>query len=135
MKKLNEIYGKKNFYLNNALSELKKFLAKLDAFIHVYSRNQNGIFSLLNCKFVGENKLILMSILYTSLGVYLDKYGTLTSLWSFFIFIALIFVLIVIRNYDDDNISSDNLENINNELKSGVVELQMKSESKQELIE
>ena len=76
-----------------------------------------------------------MSILYTSLGVYLDKYGTLTSLWSFFIFIALIFVLIVIRNYDDDNISSDNLENINNELKSGVVELQMKSESKQELIE
>ena len=76
-----------------------------------------------------------MSILYTSLGVYLDKYGTLTSLWSFFIFIALIFVLIVIRNYDDDNISSDNLENINNELKSGIVELQMKSESKQELIE
>ena len=100
-----------------------------------FTKNKNGIFSLLNCKFVGENKLILMSILYTSLGVYLDKYGTLTSLWSFFIFIALIFVLIVIRNYDDDNISSDNLENINNELKSGVVELQMKSESKQELIE
>ena len=135
LNELNEIYSKKNKYINKSVLEIEKFLAKIDALLHNYATNKDGIFSLLNCKFVGENKLILMSILYTSLGVYLDKYGTLTSLWSFFIFIALIFVLIVIRNYDDDNISSDNLENINNELKSGVVELQMKSESKQELIE
>ena len=133
MKKLNEIYGKKNFYLNNALSELKKFLAKLDAFIHVYSRNQNGIFSLLNCKFVGENKLILMSVLYDSLGVYLDKYGTLTSLWSFFLFIGVIFVTIVIRSNESDDMDSNNIENINLQ-QIEPIELELTSEGNKKLI-
>ena len=133
LKKLNEIYGKKNFYLNNALSELKKFLAKLDAFIHVYSRNQNGIFSLLNCKFVGENKLILMSVLYDSLGVYLDKYGTLTSLWSFFLFIGVIFITIVIRSNESDDMDSNNIENINLQ-QIEPIELELTSEGNKKLI-
>ena len=96
-------------YISKAIIEIKKFLAKLDGFLHSYSTNKDGVFSLLNCKFVGENKLILMNVLYTSLGVYLDKYGTFTSLWSMFLFIGLIFVTIVIRNNDNDNLDSNNI--------------------------
>ena len=132
LKELNQIYGEKNKYVNSAAIEIKKFIAKLNKFLKNYATNDGGIFSLLNCKFVGENKLILMSILYTSLGVYLDKYGTLTSLWSFFIFVALIFIIIVIRNYDTDD--NDNNTNINYLLPNGQIELQMKEGSNQELI-
>ena len=133
LNKLNEIYGKKNLYLNNALNELKKFLEQLNRFVHIYSTNKDGIFSLLNCKFVGENKIILMSVLYDSLGVYLDKYGTLTSIWSMFLFIGVIFVTIVIRSNDNDNLDSNKIENINL-LQVEPIELELKSEGNQELI-
>ena len=133
LNELNKIYGKKNIYINKALTEIKKFLTKLEGFLHVYTKNKNGIFSLLNCKFVGENKLILMNVLYTSLGVYLDKYGILTSLWSLFLFFGLIFVTIVIRSEDDD-ISSNNIENVNNFPQGEILELEMKSENSQKLI-
>ena len=39
-----------------------------------------------------------MNILYTSLGVYLDLFGTVTSILSLFIFIGIICILIVIKN-------------------------------------
>ena len=132
LNKLNKIYGNKNIYITKALNEIKKFLAKLDGLIHVYSTNKDGVFSLLNCKFVGENKLILMNVLYTSLGVYLDKYGTLTSLWSMFLFIGLIFVTIIIRNNENDDLDSDNIENTNSQQKEPI-ELILKSESDQNL--
>ena len=130
LNELNKIYGNKNMYINKALIEIKKFLAKLEGFLHSYATNDNGngILNLLNCKFVGENKLILMNVLYTSLGVYLDKYGTLTSIWSMFLFIAIIFVVIIIRNNDNDNIDSNNLNNL---LQGEQIELQMKSGSDQ----
>ena len=133
LKKLNEIYGKKNLYLNNALNEFKIFLTQLNGLIHTYSTNKDGIFSLLNCKFVGENKLILMNILYTSLGVYLDKYGTLTSLWSMVLFIGVIFVTIVIRNHENDNLDSNKIENINFK-QIEPIELELKSEGDKNLL-
>ena len=133
LSKLNEIYGNKNSYMNKALNELKEFLANLEGLIHTYSTNKDGIFSLLNCKFVGENKIILMNVLYTSLGVYLDIYGTLTSLWSMFLFIGIIFVTIVIRNNENNNPDSKEIENINlPQVKP--IELQLKSEDNLELI-
>ena len=39
-----------------------------------------------------------MDILYTSLGVYLDYFGVMTVLFSLFLFIGIIFILIVIKN-------------------------------------
>ena len=134
LNELNKIYGRKNVYINKALIEIKKFLAKLEGFLNNYTKNKNGIFSLLNCKFVGENKLILMNVLYTSLGVYLDKYGTLTSLWAMFLFIGLIFVTIVIRNNENDHVSSNDIENINDLQNREPMEFQLKSESNQELM-
>ena len=134
LKELNKIYGSKNMYISKAIIEIKKFLAKLDGFLHSYSTNKDGVFSLLNCKFVGENKLILMNVLYTSLGVYLDKYGTLTSLWSLFLFIGLIFVTIVIRNDENDNVDSNKKENINNLKEGKLIELHLKSEGNQKLL-
>ena len=125
---LNKIFSDKNNYLHLSVIEIRKLLIKINGFIKNYATNKNGIFSLLNCKFVGENKLILMSILYTSLGIYLDKYGTLTSLWSFFAFVALIFVVIVIRNYKPVNGNNDNVE------QKVQIELQMKDEDSQYLI-
>ena len=103
-------------------------MVKINGFLKKYITNKDGIFSLLNCKFVGNNKLILMSILYTSLGVYLDKYGTLTSLWSFFAFVALIFIIIVVRTHEPEYGNIDNVE------QRVQIELQMKSENNQELI-
>ena len=134
LNELNKIYGNKNMYINKAIIEIKKFLVKLDGFLHYYSTNKDGIFSLLNCKFVGENKIILMSVLYSSLGVYLDKYGTLTSLWSLFLFIGLIFVTIVIRNNENDNVDSNKKENINNLKQGKLIELHLKSEGNQKLL-
>ena len=128
LSKLNEIFSYKNYFLQVSVIEIKKLLARISGFIKNYTINKNGIFSLLNCKFVGENKLIFMSLLYTSLGVYLDKYGTLTCLWSFFSFTALIFIVIVIRNHEPEN---GNIDDIEQKIK---IKLQMKSENNQELI-
>ena len=79
---------------------------------------KENVFSLLNCKFVGENKKILLDILYTSLGVYLDYFGLTTVLFSLFLFIGIIFILIVIKNTDLEakagvnNQYSETLDNI-----------------------
>ena len=108
-------------------------MTQLNGLIHTYSTNKDGIFSLLNCKFVGENKLILMNILYTSLGVYLDKYRTLTSLWSMVLFIGVIFVTIVIRNHENDNLDSNKIENINFK-QIEPIELELKSEGDKNLL-
>ena len=126
--KLNEIVKIKNQFLRISVIEIKKLLEKINGFLKNYITNKDGIFSLLNCKFVGDNKLILMSILYTSLGVYLDKYGTLTSLWSFFAFVALIFIIIVVRTHESEYGNIDNVE------QRVQIELQMKSANNQELI-
>ena len=62
----------------------------------------DNIFSFLNCKFIGNNKLIFMNILYSSLGVYLDLFGTFIIIFSLFIFIGIVFILIIIKNNKKD---------------------------------
>ena len=76
------------------------------------------MFSLLNCKFIGVNKLILMDTLYLSLGKSLDLFGTFLVLLSIFLFIGVIFILIVIKNNktkkgeDDNTFAFEQLNNI-----------------------
>ena len=74
-----------------------------------------------------------MSVLYDSLGVYLDKYGTLTSLWSFFLFIGVIVVTSVIRSNESDDMDSNNIENINLQ-QIEPIELELTSEGNKKLI-
>ena len=96
--KLNQIFSEKNNYLINSLDYATYPINRIEGTVNKYISGKDNIFSLLNCKFVGENKLLLMHVLYTSLGVYLDTFGIVTCLFSFFIFVGIIFILIVIKN-------------------------------------
>ena len=115
---LNEIFKKKNEYLIKALDYSLTPINNIEDTVSNYIKGENNIFTLLNCKFVGENKKILMHILYTSLGVYLDMFGLVTCLLSLFIFVGIIFILIVIKNSKldtkegADNVNLDTLEDI-----------------------
>ena len=95
---LNRLFGEKNTYLLNILNDASSPIDNIEKTFTSYISGNENIFSFLNCKFVGENKLLLMNILYTSLGVYLDLFGTVTSILSLFIFIGIICILIVIKN-------------------------------------
>ena len=109
--KLNEIFSKKNEYLIKSLDYATYPINRIGNTINKYISGKDNIFSLLNCKFVGENKLILMHVLYTSLGVYLDSFGIVTCLFSLFIFVGIIFILIVIKNSKlDTKGGADNLD-------------------------
>ena len=111
LNKLNEIFSKKNEYLIKSLDYATYPINRIGNTVNKYISGKDNIFSLLNCKFVGENKLILMHVLYTSLGVYLDSFGIVTCLFSLFIFVGIIFILIVIKNSKlDTKGGADNLD-------------------------
>ena len=95
---LNKLFGQKNYYLRQSLNYAYKGMKDIvKTFIQYISENDN-MFSLLNCKFVGNNKLIMMNILYTSLGTYIESIGILTIMFSLSIFIGIVFILIIIKN-------------------------------------
>ena len=98
LNELNKIFNRKNQYLIKTLNNADKPINNIVKSITGYISGNESAFDLLNCKFVGENKKILMDILYTSLGVYLDYFGVMTVLFSLFLFIGIIFILIVIKN-------------------------------------
>lgn len=98
LNELNRIYAEKNEYLIKALEYALDPIVRIEQTYKKYESGKDNIFSLLNCKFVGDNKLILMDVLYTSLGYYLDVFGTCTSLMSLFIFVGIVCILIVIKN-------------------------------------
>ena len=98
LNKLNDIFSQKNDYLIKSLEYATYPIDRIENTVSKYISGKDNIFSLLNCKFVGENKLLLMHVLYTSLGVYLDTFGIVTVLFSLFIFVGIIFILIVIKN-------------------------------------
>ena len=112
--KLNEIYGEKNHYLQETISSAVGVVENIgNTFI---SYGTSNIFSFLNCKFVGNNKLMLIDSLYTSLGVYLEAFGVTTILFSLFIFIGIVFIIIIVKNNkkdDNDGLSSVNIETLN----------------------
>ena len=111
LNKLNEIFSKKNDYLLKSLDYATYPINRIESTVNKYISGKDNIFSLLNCKFVGENKLLLMHVLYTSLGVYLDTFGIVTVLFSLFIFVGIIFILIVIKNSKlDTKGGADNLD-------------------------
>ena len=61
--------------------------------------------------------MILIHLLYTSLGLYLDYFGIFTILMSLFIFIGVIFILILIKNSKLDEkggVSDIDLETLTN---------------------
>ena len=102
LNELNRLYGKRNEILDKCLNSIYEEMEKIgNTFLNYVSENDN-MFSFLNCKFIGNNKLIFMNILYTSLGVYLDYLGTFIILISLFIFIGIVFILIVIKNNKKD---------------------------------
>ena len=54
------MFGQKNYYLRQSLNYAYKGMKDIvKTFIQYISENDN-MFSLLNCKFVGNNKLIMM---------------------------------------------------------------------------
>ena len=113
---LNKIYGEKNKYINTALISTTGIIEVIINSFKQYISGNDSMFSLLNCRFVGENKLMLMDILYTSLGLYLDLLGTFTILFSLFIFIGIIFILIILKNAqtnEKEGVSDMNLETLN----------------------
>ena len=114
---LNEIYGEKNKYINTALTSATGIIKVIIDSFKQYISGKDSMFSLLNCRFVGENKLMLMDILYTSLGLYLDLLGTFIILFSLFIFIGIIFILIILKNAqtnEKEGVGDMNLETFNN---------------------
>ena len=61
--------------------------------------------------------MILIHLLYTSLGLYLDYFAIFTILMSLFIFIGVIFILILIKNSKLDEkggVSDIDLETLTN---------------------
>ena len=117
LNKLNKIYGEKNKYLHNALTASSGIIGNIGDSFRKLITGKDNIFTLLNCKFVGKNKLILIHLLYTSLGLYLDYFGIFTILMSLFIFIGVIFILILIKNSKLDEkggVSDIDLETLTN---------------------
>ena len=119
LRNLSKLYEEKNKYINSALNSATFIISQIvETFRNYLSGDEHNIFSLLNCKFVGNNKLMLLDILYTSLGIALDLFGTITIIISLLIFLGIIFILIIIKNSNFNekngipNISLTTLENI-----------------------
>ena len=119
LRNLSKLYEEKNKYINSALNSATFIISQIvETFRNYLSGDEHNIFSLLNCKFVGNNKLMLLDILYTSLGIALDLFGTITIIISLLIFLGVIFILIIIKNSNLNekngipNISLTTLENI-----------------------
>ena len=102
LNELNRLYGERNDYLDKCLNSMYEEMEKIGNTFMKYVSEKDNMFSFLNCKFIGNNKLIFMDILYTSLGVYLDYLGTFIIIFSLFIFIGIVFILIVIKNNKKD---------------------------------
>ena len=116
LNKMNELYEKKNEYLEAALKAAVEPIKKFEDVYNEYSVGKNNIFSYLNCKFVGENKNILLDVLYFNIGFSLNLFGLVTCLFSLFMFIGIIFILVVIKNtkLDEKNGATNmDLESIN----------------------
>ena len=116
LNKMNELYKKKNEYLEEALKAAVEPIKKFEDVYNEYSVGKNNIFSYLNCKFVGENKNILLDVLYFNIGFSLNLFGLVTCLFSLFMFIGIIFILVVIKNtkLDEKNGATNmDLESIN----------------------
>ena len=117
LNELNQIFNEKNKYLVDSLEGIGAPIGNIIKSTVGYVSGKDNVFSLLNCKFVGENKKILLDILYTSLGVYLDYFGIMTILLSIFLFIGVIFILIIIKNTElegkGNGNNNDYLENLN----------------------
>ena len=111
---LNQIYGQKNKYLQQTMKSATGIISQIGKTFSEYSTGKNHISSLLNCRFVGNNKMMLIDTLYTSLGTYLEAFGILTIMFSLFIFLGIISIIIITRNNDpDDKNSSINIETLN----------------------
>ena len=113
---LNEIYGQKNKYLHETMAEAENIIKSIGNTFGEYVSDRNNIFSFLNCKFVGDNKLMLIDTLYTSLGIYLEAFGILTIIFCLFIFIGIVFIIILVKNNkkdENDSLASINLETLN----------------------
>ena len=102
-----------------------------------YILDTENIFSLLNCKFIGENKLILMDTLYVSLGESLDLFGTFLVLLSLLLFIGVVFILIVVNNNKTkkgEDSSSFDFEHLNNIYKGNDIDEKDKDDQSKPLM-
>ena len=120
LNELNNMFSKKNKYLKDALGLSYQPIKNIMSIYHDYASSSSNIFNLLNCKFIGDNVIILMDILHTSLGVYLDAFGIITCLLNLFIFIGIVFILIIIKNSkleDKNGTGNMDIESLNNILK------------------
>ena len=114
---MDKLYRNKTEYLENALKAALEPIEKFEKVYDKYSVGKNNIFSYLNCKFIGDNKNILLDVLYYNLGFTLKFFGLATCLFSSFMFIGIIFILVVIKNtkLDEKNgVRNMDLEDINN---------------------
>ena len=117
LNRMDELYRNKTEYLENALKAALEPIEKFEKVYDKYSVGKNNIFSYLNCKFLGDNKNILLDVLYYNLGFTLKFFGLVTCLFSSFMFIGIIFILVVIKNtkLDEKNgVRNMDLEDINN---------------------
>lgn len=116
--KLNKIYGEKNMYINALGKALINVINPIvNSFIN-HHIEKGGILSMLNCKFIGENKSLLLYSLNNSLGVYLDAFGIITCLMSLSMFIGVVFILIIVRNTKiQENISTMDIKTLDDILK------------------
>ena len=130
LKEMNRLYEIKNDYLKKALNAAKDPIQKFVQVYKDYSLGKNNIFSYLNCKFIGDNKNILLDVLYYDIGFSLYHFGLITCLFSLFMFIGIIFILIVIKNtkFDEKNGAANmDLETINDILLGKDLEKEIKS--------
>ena len=130
LKEMNRLYEIKNDYLKKALNAAKDPIQKFVQVYKDYSLGKNNIFSYLNCKFIGDNKNILLDVLYYDIGFSLYHFGLMTCLFSLFMFIGIIFILIVIKNtkLDEKNDAANmDLETINDILLGKDLEKEIKS--------
>ena len=130
LKEMNRLYEIKNDYLKKALNAAKDPIQKFVQVYKDYSLGKNNIFSYLNCKFIGDNKNILLDVLYYDIGFSLNHFGLITCLFSLFMFIGIIFILIVIKNtkFDEKNGAANmDLETINDILLGKDLEKEIKS--------
>ena len=135
--KLNEIYGKKSDYLYKSLNSASNPITNIGKTFKNYILDTENIFSLLNCKFIGENKLILMDTLYVSLGESLDLFGTFLVLLSLLLFIGVVFILIVVKNNKTkkgEDSSSFDFEHLNNIYKGNDIDEKDKDDQSKPLM-
>ena len=130
LKQINNTFVAKNQYLEETLKTAIGPIKEFEKTNSKYLTRGNDISSYLNCKILRDDQAMVLDILYNYLGRFLKTLGLLTCLFSLFMFLGIVLILVVIKNskLDEKNaVENMDLEVIKDILKGKDVEKEILS--------